>query len=174
MALNRPRLPRLDLFLSAAVIALLDQASKVLAQALLPPRVPLPVIKRVLYLTYTENTGAAFGLFRDSRFLLTALSLLFLLVVIAFGATTSISSRGTRLALGAGIGGAVSNLIDRFTKHYVIDFIDFRVWPVFNLADVAIVVGIGWVILGYLLRHPKSTAPGDVQPPPERKDDNVS
>jgi signal peptidase II len=159
--------------LAAGLTALADQASKTCAHDFLRARPSQPLIDGFLYVTYVRNTGAAFGLLRNSAWLLSALSLVFLLAVIIFGATSSPLSRGTRLALAAGIGGAVSNLLDRFTRGYVIDFIDFRVWPVFNLADVAIVVGLGWLCFRLLFHGQAPGGPGGRRRSEERTDDNV-
>lgn len=169
-----PRLAGVEIAVAAALTALLDQASKASAQAFLQGHPSQPIIKGVLHFTYIQNTGAAFGMLRDSGFLLSAISLVFLLAVVLFGATTPLSSRGMRLALGAGIGGAVSNLIDRFTKGYVVDFIDFRVWPVFNLADIAIVLGLGLLCVRFVFRGPAATRPHGSQDTQERTDDNAS
>ena len=165
---------RLHAGLAALVAAFLDQVSKGAAQAFLQGGPPRPIVKGFFHLTYTQNTGAAFGLFRDCGPLLSIVSLAFLLAVIVFGTTIPLSSRSTRLALGAGIGGAVSNILDRFTKGYVIDFIDFRVWPVFNLADVAIVLGIGLVCLRFAFQRPPPTVETQRDLAAERTDNNVS
>jgi signal peptidase II len=168
------RWSRFEIAFAAGFTALLDQMTKVAALAFLRGKPSYPLIKGVLHLTYAQNTGAAFGILRDSGLLLGVLSLLFLLVLILFGATTPLSSRGVRLALGAGLGGALSNLLDRFSRGYVIDFIDFRVWPVFNLADVAIVVGLGLLCLRLTLRRPASASPDDANPFEERTNNNVT
>lgn len=173
MPAYRPRLPRLELALAAGLTALLDQLSKSSAHVFLQGRPSLPLIDGLVHLTYTQNTGAAFGLLRDYTLLLSLLSLLFLLAIILVGANLPLSSRAMRLALGAGVGGALSNLLDRFTKGYVIDFIDFRVWPVFNLADVAIVVGLGVVCFRFAFRRAAPSSPTDRRSSPERTDNNA-
>ena len=100
----------------------------------------IPIINNVFHITFIYNTGAGFGTFQNAAFFLTAFS-----VVILFGAiyyffrTKKIQSRVMISVLIAGI---IGNLIDRILYGKVIDFIDFRIWPVFNIADIAITLGI--------------------------------
>lgn len=118
------------------------------------------IIEGFFHLVYVRNTGAAFGLGANSAhsivpFLLNggAIAIFFAVAYIAFRSPLS----DTRLQLGLHLilGGAVGNLIDRFRLGYVIDFLDFFVvvggkpyhWPAFNVADSAICVGIGLLLL---------------------------
>lgn len=101
------------------------------------------VIRNVFHITLVQNTGIAFGLFRDRinlSFLLFILGIIMLSLI--FLRKNSYSRRG-QLAIFLIIAGALSNLIDRFRFGYVIDYLDFRIWPVFNLADTSITIGIG-------------------------------
>ena len=106
----------------------------------------IPVIKNVVHLTYIINPGAAFGIFRDQQWLF------FVTAVVFFGAFLVYYDRlrrsGTLIHYGsvALAAGAVSNLIDRIRLGHVVDFFDFRVWPVFNVADIAIVLGTSAVL----------------------------
>ena len=113
----------------------------------------MPLLPGVLHLTYVQNTGAAFGLFRGCAGLFIALA-----VVIAGWVSVELSQRPHptlgRVGLSLILGGAVGNLIDRARLGSVIDFIDLRVWPVFNLADSAITIGVG-LLLWLAVRRPR-------------------
>lgn len=137
------------IILSLAVV-LADQLTKHYVAAGFALGESVPVIQDIFHLTYVLNPGAAFGMFEGSRwlFVLIAVSVL---GSIAF-LREEIKRLGPPCALGASLfaGGAFGNLIDRARQGLVIDFLDFRVWPVFNVADMAICVGVGlavWSIL---------------------------
>lgn len=92
--------------------------------------------------TFVRNNGTAFGLFRDNGVLLTVISLGAVALIIFFYREAAMASWFTRAALGLQLGGAAGNLIDRFRHGYVVDFIDVGPWPIFNIADSAIITGI--------------------------------
>jgi signal peptidase II len=128
----------------AAATYLADRLTKVLAERGLAGRPPVDLIPGVLSLTYTTNSGGAFGLARSAPLLFAGAT------VVVAGAIVFASRQLTRLpvavALGLILGGALGNLTDRAIhgpglSGGVTDFIDLHVWPVFNLADSAIVVG---------------------------------
>jgi len=129
-----------------------DQGSKLAVTFWLSPYRPVPVIDHLLYFTLTRNPGGAFGLLQGQGPLVmitTAVISLGLLGVLLFARLRDGWLR-TGLALIAG--GALGNLLDRVRLGYVIDFLDLRVWPVFNLADVAIVLGTGLIVLKLVRR----------------------
>jgi len=100
-----------------------------------------------MHLTYVRNFGAAFGLFREQR-LLFLLALIVMLVAFVWLREELLRLGNVAiLASSLLIGGALGNALDRLRLGYVIDFLDFRIWPVFNIADSAIVVGA--VLLGF-------------------------
>jgi len=105
-------------------------------------------------LTHIHNTGAAFGLFRDQTFLLTVVALvgavcILIYTLLFYRRYPFLPSILGTIALGLVLGGTVGNLVDRLLLGYVTDFIDVGFWPAFNVADPAIVVGVG--ILTYSL-----------------------
>ncbi len=121
----------------------------------------LPVLPPVFHLTLVHNRGIAFGLFDGfDRLLLIAISLsIVVLTVIGHRlwqplpksqAGTAPGSGLERAAMALILGGAAGNWIDRMRFGAVIDFLDFRVWPVFNVADSAITVGVGLYLLYFL------------------------
>jgi signal peptidase II len=132
------------LFSAAALVLLADRLTKVWAEQRLPGD-PIDVIPGVLTFRFATNPGGAFSLGQDAPWFFATATIVVstLIVVTAFRHTDTI----TALALGLVLGGALGNLTDRFTRGegffsgHVVDFIDTQIWPVFNLADSAIVVG---------------------------------
>ncbi len=133
------------IFLSGVVaVVILDQISKAFFSHLLHLNESIALIKGVVHFTLVHNTGIAFGLFKDSGvvFIVTPLILVGLLVYnIYYYRQMKDLSLLYLIAFSLILGGAIGNLIDRMTLGYVIDFIDLRIWPVFNIADSAISVG---------------------------------
>ena len=102
----------------------------------------VPLLPPILHLTYVQNTGAAFGLFKGQQLLFIICSVVIMGWIIreflTDAALPSVIEWGYALVLG----GAAGNLIDRARLGYVIDFLDLRVWPVFNVGDSAITIGV--------------------------------
>lgn len=139
-------------FIIAAVLAL-DQLTKLLVTQKFFLYQSIPLIKGVFHLTLVHNRGAAFGLFRyQTQLFIYAALLAVVLICLNLKKSGQGFLRKTALAFIAA--GALGNLIDRVRFGYVIDFLDFRVWPVFNVADSAITIGV--VLLGYLMLRAKS------------------
>jgi signal peptidase II len=139
------------LFLALAIlVVLLDQATKRLAEDRLEKTgvrsVPLPVVGDFLRFTYVENRGAAFGLLQDQTVFFVVVGVVVIGVIAASYRYLPRSGFRLHLALGLQLGGAIGNLIDRVRQGYVVDFVDFGYhsnwWPVFNVADSAIVIGV--------------------------------
>jgi len=157
--------------LIALVVVLLDHWTKHLVAQRIRLYAHIQVIPGFFRLTHTENTGAAFSLFADSpapwkTALLIAFSMIALIVVSAL----LWKNHHTHIATGVGLslimGGALGNLWDRLARGRVVDFLLVYVkqyqWPVFNLADSAIVVGAGLLILEILFA--KSHVHEELQP----------
>jgi signal peptidase II len=146
------------LFLGLAVlVVLLDQSTKRLAEDRLRSgarSVPLPVVGDFLRFTYVENRGAAFGLLQDQTAFFVLVGLVVIGVIAASYRYLPRSGFRLHLALGLQLGGAIGNLIDRVRQGYVVDFVDFGYhsnwWPVFNVADSAIVIGVALLALNAL------------------------
>ena len=144
------------LWLSLLVVAL-DQGSKQLAEATLQLHERVPLLP-VFNLTLAYNEGAAFSFLSDQggwqRWLFTGLALGVTVVLLVWLSRLRPGERLLAAALALIVGGAVGNLIDRILWGHVIDFLDFHYqqwhWPAFNLADSAIVVGIGLFLLDSL------------------------
>lgn len=137
-------LTRLLLILAGIVVAL-DQATKVIVVATMREGQSIPVVEGVLHWTFQRNPGAAFGLFTSLPVLFTVLASAIAVGILIYA--RRVGDPATAASLGLILGGALGNLADRVTRPpgvfrgHVIDFIDLRVWPVFNLADSAVVVG---------------------------------
>jgi signal peptidase II len=129
-------------------ILILDRVTKITAEFLLPLHGSVPVIKGFFHFTLVHNTGAAFGLFRNLvlQLVLATGFVLFFLWFSLMKAHRTPGLAAYRLPLCLVFGGALGNLVDRVFLGYVIDFLDFRIWPVFNIADS--VITIGAVLLG--------------------------
>lgn len=154
-------------FFVALIVVLLDRWSKRLVAAHIQMYTHIQVIPGFFRITHTENTGAAFSLFADSPSHWKTAALITFSVV-AMIVVSILLWKQTRAFTLAGIafslilGGAVGNLWDRITSGRVVDFLLFYVkqyqWPVFNLADSAIVVGASLLVLEIIFVHPKTPA----------------
>ena len=137
------------LLVAAFVAYGVDRITKIWAEATLPGD-PIEVIPGVLTLRFTTNSGGAFSIGRSAPWFFVAVTAV---VVVAILATSfRHTNRFVAASLGLVLGGALGNLTDRAFRApafrgRVIDFIDLHVWPVFNLADTAIVVGLALLLL---------------------------
>lgn len=122
-----------------------DQLSKWAVQIILAPGESISLVPGILWLTHARNAGAAFSLFPGQPVLLVVTTLVLIAVGIGFRQRLCVLGFGPALVFI--LAGAVGNLIDRLRFGEVIDFLDLRFWPVFNLADVSITVGAGMIIL---------------------------
>lgn len=137
-------------FLILATLVI-DQAAKTAVQTLMYLGESIPVLPPVFYLTYIMNPGAAFGLLANQKTLFVTVTVLLAAGVLLGYRKLPPDRFLLRYGLGLVLGGALGNLVDRLRFGRVVDFLDFRVWPVFNLADTAIVIGaclLVWELLG--------------------------
>ena len=157
-------------FLLALTVVLLDRWTKRLAAAKIPLYAHIQIIPGFFRLTHTENTGAAFSLFADSpshwkTVMLIAFSMVAMIVVTVLLWRQSRVFTITGVALSLILGGAAGNLWDRLARGRVVDFLLFYVkqyqWPVFNLADSAIVVGASLLVLEIIFAKSHTTLPSE-------------
>lgn len=132
------------LYVTASVVFVLDRFTKLWAERALADRPPLDVIPGLLRFVYTTNSGGAFSIGQSAPWLFAGATLLVSVAIVV--ASFRLTHRWIAVALGLVLGGALGNLADRVLRGEglsgrVVDFIDVRVWPVFNLADSAVVVG---------------------------------
>jgi signal peptidase II len=155
LATRVSNLSRLIYAAIAVLILAADQLTKKMVQASIPPQAVIPVVPHFFNLTHTQNSGAAFGLFSGSSspwkttlLILVSGALLVTVIGIVWRSRMQWESA---VGLSLILGGASSNLLDRISRGQVVDFLDFYFrsyhWFTFNLADSAIVVGAGFLIL---------------------------
>jgi signal peptidase II len=142
-------------FLIALTVLAADQISKFFIVQLMQPNQSIPVIENIFHITYVRNFGAAFGILPHRTILFMVVSLSVAFLILLFYRQVPPGHPYLRIALALQFGGALgNNLFDRLRFGYVVDFLDFQVWPVFNIADMAIVIGIGFILLD-LARTPR-------------------
>jgi signal peptidase II len=131
--------------ITVSSIVFLDRITKIFFSGILNLGESLPLIRNVLHMTLVHNTGIAFGLFKEQGavFIIVPTIAVVLLVynIYYYKQNNQELSRLYIVAFSMILGGAIGNLIDRMAYGHVIDFIDLRVWPVFNIADSAITIG---------------------------------
>jgi signal peptidase II len=145
----------------ALLIAILDQLTKQWATSALganPDGGP-SLLGGWVTLTYTTNTGAAFGVLADRSILFVLIGLVLVAVVIAYWRFLPGKRLLLRVSLGLQLGGAAGNVLDRLREGHVIDFVQVHDLPVFNLADSCIVIGV-LLLMAHLLLSPASPRSG--------------
>ena len=142
-------------FLLMAGVILEDQLTKILALQYLAPVGSYPLWKDVLHLTYVENTGAAFGMLKDHRWVFLVISTVALGGMIVYMILNKNRHPLETVAVAFIVGGGIGNMIDRVARGFVVDFVDVKCIPfwkyIFNVADIFVCVGCGLFILYVLL-----------------------
>lgn len=128
------------------LVFVIDQLVKHLVVSTMHLGQSFPVIKGIFHITYVLNPGAAFGMLEHQRWFFIVVALAAVLLGVAFYKKLQQESFLMRSGAGLLLGGAAGNLADRIQSGLVVDFLDFRVWPVFNIADIAICAGAGMLI----------------------------
>ncbi|MDZ7265709.1 MAG: signal peptidase II [candidate division KSB1 bacterium] len=173
----------MGVLLISAVIVALDQITKLIVKSRFFLEESMPVLGDVLRFTYIENPGMAFGIRFGGRYFFTVFSALATLVILVYLYRIRRERLPARLSLALILGGAIGNLIDRFAYGQVIDFIDVGLdtlrWPVFNLADSAVSIGmVMLVLLVFFEKEKAGVAPAEVpsfpktKPSPSEEHDN--
>lgn len=143
----------------ATAVIVADQLSKAVVSNDLGRGRVIQLAGGRVFLDYTRNTGAAFSILKAGGGLFLVLAVVVSISIVAFYRRLASSPLPVRIGLGLVLGGAIGNLIDRVRLGYVVDFIDLRWWPVFNVADSAIVVGVALLIVtSFLPVHESSDA----------------
>lgn len=138
------------LFVLPLAVVILDQFSKYIVVENMALGESIPIIEEVFHLTYILNPGAAFGMFAHNRLFFIAIAVVVIGIIIWARKEILASPWEVKAGCGLFLGGAIGNLIDRARQGLVIDFFDFRIWPVFNIADIAICIGVGLIIWNLL------------------------
>ncbi len=146
--------PAVAVVLIAAAVVALDQIAKGLVRATMGlPGTSVPLVDDLVRLTYTRNAGAAFGILQGGSPVFIAVSVIVVISVIVYAGRWRPSSPWVIVSLGLVGGGAAGNLVDRALNGWVTDFIQVPFnFPVFNVADASICVGVGmlvwWLLFG--------------------------
>ena len=145
-------------FVWGVALAIADQLLKKLFSGTMQLGESIPVLPGIFHLTYIQNPGAAFGLFENQTLFFIAIAA-FLLAFLAF-AYKELAAQGIWVRYGMSLlaGGAVGNLLDRVRLGAVIDYLDFRIWPIFNLADIGICLGATLIVWGLLREEGRETS----------------
>jgi len=112
------------------------------------PGASIPIIKNILHISVIFNTGAAFGMLQKKTNFLIYIGLVFIFIFLLLAISEKHKRKLFFVACGLIVGGALSNLYDRILLGYVVDYIDIRIWPVFNIADSCISCGVGLLLWG--------------------------
>ena len=151
-------------FAVMAVTVFLDQLTKYLTILHLKPIDTLPIIEDVFHLTYVENTGAAFGMMKDARWIFMVTSTVAIIGILGYMCRRTWVQKKKlpwmeALSLSLIVGGGIGNMIDRTTLGYVVDMIDCRFinFAVFNVADSFVCIGAGLMILYLILETVKES-----------------
>ena len=134
-------------FSTALLIIFLDQLTKFLVKQNFQLNQSIPIINNILHLTYITNTGSAFGLFKGLNLIFVLFSIIVIVVIFYYLKKIIRNEKLLQFSVGLLLGGTIGNLIDRLFYGAVIDFIDFRVWPVFNIADSAVTISVMLLII---------------------------
>lgn len=141
----------MSLILIASVVVILDQITKYLVRNSMYLGQSIPLIQDIFHITHVQNPGAAFGIlaYRTGFFILIGVLVVFF--IFYFWKQVGEGKLLLKFALSLQLGGAIGNLVDRIYFGQVTDFFDFRVFPVFNIADIAISVGVALLMLEIIL-----------------------
>ena len=137
----------ITIFSTALIIILIDQITKFLIRINFQLNDSLPLIKNVFHLTYIQNTGAGFGILKSQTLILIFISLIVIGVIFYYFDRIKDKEILLQVLVGFVLGGTIGNLIDRITYGFVIDFIDFQIWPIFNVADGFVTIGVIGLII---------------------------
>jgi signal peptidase II len=137
----------------AAAVVIVDRVTKIYVERRFGvPYGPRQVVDHVLYLTVTRNAGAAFGLFQNFTVGFLLISAVVMVAILFYYGRLPAGDWPARLGLALVFGGAIANAYDRGVKGSVIDFIQVPHWPIFNVADSAITVGVAVLLIGTVWR----------------------
>ncbi|MBI5417325.1 signal peptidase II [Candidatus Poribacteria bacterium] len=135
------------LLIISSLVILLDQGSKYYIKNTMFLGESIPIITNIFHITFIYNSGGAFGLFQEKTMFFIIATSIAIVTLLIFYYLSPNNNVLLKTALALILGGAIGNLIDRVLYKEVVDFFDFRIWPIFNIADIAICCGMGLLIL---------------------------
>lgn len=160
------------LFLIAAAVIVVDQITKAIVRqnlALGEAWAPIPAIGDFFRFLYWQNRGAAFGTLQNAGPILTVVRIAIAIFIIVFYQKAEIRDTLMKVALSLMLGGAVGNLVDQFTLGFVTDFIAVGRFPIFNIADSAVTIGVSLMLLDMLIKEKN----GSKTDPEAKSDENA-
>lgn len=150
----------IKIIILSIILFIVDQISKILIVKLIDINHSVEVIKNFFYLTYTHNTGAAFSILTGRRIFLILIAVAILIILFNHIRKNKVKEKIEILSFSLIIGGSLGNLLDRIVRGYVIDFVDIKIFgynfPVFNIADTFIVIGVFLLLIETLRKERKN------------------
>ena len=150
-----------DIYKITSIVLMLDQFIKIIINHNMKLDTEIKVIPNFFSILYVKNTGAAFSILEDNTILLIIISAVFVVLLDRFIKQEKHFSKLSVIALGMIMGGIFGNLIDRIIHHGVIDYLSFTVlkynFPIFNLADIGITIGVALYLLSMILERKKQS-----------------
>ena len=137
----------LTIFSTALIIIIIDQVAKFLIKTNFQLNQTLPIISNIFHLTYIHNFGAGFGILQHQKYFLIFISIIVIGFIFYYLDRIRNNERLLQMLVGFVLGGTIGNLTDRIINGYVIDFLDFRIWPIFNFADSFVTIGVVGLIM---------------------------
>ena len=137
----------MTIFSTALIIIIIDQVAKFLIKTNFQLNQTLPIISNIFHLTYIHNFGAGFGILQHQKYFLIFISIIVIGFIFYYLDRIRNNERLLQMLVGFVLGGTIGNLTDRIINGYVIDFLDFRIWPIFNFADSFVTIGVIGLIM---------------------------
>ena len=137
----------LTIFSIALLIVFLDQLTKYLVKTSFQLKESMPIISNIFHLTYIQNFGAGFGILQNQKWILIFISMIVIGIIFYYFDKIKEKELLLQALVAFILGGTVGNLIDRLLNGYVIDFLDFKIWPIFNIADSFVTMGVIGLII---------------------------
>ena len=143
-----------------AILALigLDWLTKYWIQTSMALNDTIPVIDGIFHITYIHNYGAAFSILQGKQSFLLIVTGIAMTAILAYMVIGQIKKKAAPMelwSLALILAGGIGNFIDRVRFGYVVDFFDFRIWPIFNVADIAVCCGCGLLVFYVLIWEPR-------------------
>ena len=140
-----------DIYKITIIVLLLDQFIKYMINKFMEINTSIKVIPNFFSIFYVRNKGAAFSILEDSTILIIIISVIFIVILDQYIKKEKEFTKLSIISLGMIMGGIFGNLMDRIIYHSVIDYLSFGNFPVFNLADIGITIGVGLLIISEIL-----------------------
>lgn len=145
------------------VAVMLDQVVKYIIRSNMDLYQSIPIIDGIFHITYIQNTGAAFSMFSGHTGILALVTVIITIGILVY--LFKLRKDGhwaLMLSLALIVSGGLGNIVDRLSLKYVVDFLDLRVWPIFNLADVYVCCGCGLLVVYVFFIEPRLNAQKDI------------